>query len=252
MGNKLNYLLQKWPKGTLATSLWLHELKISPSLTKKYKLNGWVEDMGHGVVKRGGDQVSWKGAIYSLQIQLHISLHVGGKTALEMQGLAHFIKFEQNTAHLYLSGNHKLPTWLLQNDWKTTFYIYRTQFINSSEGMVLHQLNDFAINISGPERAFLEVLFLVPNYQSLKECYYILENLISLRPQILQLLLENTKSVKVKRLFFFLADKINHPWLIQLDKSKVNFGTGKRQIYDNGIFDGKYMITVPKDLIDDN
>lgn len=252
MSTKINHLLLKWPKGTPATSSWLHELGISSSLSQKYKSNGWVEELGYGVVKRAGDQISWMGALYTLQIQLHVNLHVGGKTALEIQGLAHFIKLQQNITHLYLSGKKKIPNWFLQNDWHTILNIHHTQFLNSSEGLILQQVNNFNINISGPERAFLEVLQLVPNGQDLKECYYLLENLISLRPKVLQFLLENTKSIKVKRLFFFLAEKIKHPWITQLDKSKINFGTGKRKIYEKGSYDGKYMITVPKELIDDN
>ena len=93
-------------------------------------------------------------------------------------------------------------------------------------------------------------MYLFPKHQDLQECYYILENMIDLRPSLLQSLLERVNSVKVKRLFFFLADKLNHPWLDQIDKNKIYFGSGKREIIKGGVLDKKYLITVPREFVD--
>jgi hypothetical protein len=56
------------------------------------------------------------------------------------------------------------------------------------------------------------------------------------------------KSVKVKRLFFWFAERHQHAWLKQIDKSKVNLGTGKRMLVKGGKLDTKYLITMPDDL----
>lgn len=250
-GNILNQLLQNWPKGTVATSAWLKEQGVSMSLIKRYRASNWIESIGRGAAIRTGDKVEWQGALCALQQQLHIKIHVGGKSALELQGYAHFIKLGKSTTQLFFQKRQKLPTWFLKNDWGTSIQIHETQFLTESEGIIAHRVGDYSIMISGPERSFLETLYLVPKQQGLKESYYLLENLIDLRPSVLQLLLERVNSIRVKRLFFFLADKINHPWLARLDRSRINLGSGKRQIIKDGIFDKNYMITVPKDFIDD-
>ncbi len=192
-----------------------------------------------------------QGGLFALQTQLHIDVHVGGKTALELQGYAHFIKLSQSGIHLYLQQSKKLPLWFTNHPWGQTMSIHTTNFLPPSLGLRSHPEKDFAIQISGPERAFLEMLYLVPKDQDLQECYYILENLIDLRPSVLQELLEQTTSIKVKRLFLFLADKLNHPWLDQLDRSRISLGSGKRKIVEKGVLDKTYLITVPGDLAND-
>jgi hypothetical protein len=62
---------------------------------------------------------------------------------------------------------------------------------------------------------------------------------------MLQELLVQCRSVKVKRLFMYLAEECNHAWVKKLDVSKVNFGKGKRMMVRGGRFDSKYNITVP-------
>ena len=249
-GTKINQLLQNWPKGTVATSLWLKEQGITPILKDKYQESLWIESIGHGVVIRKGDKVDWPGALFALQEQLHMEIHVGGKSALELQGYGHFIKFGESVIHLYVNLDKKLPSWFLNCKWDQSIQLHKTQFLNTTMGIIFHQEKNFSIKISSPERAFLEILYLFPKHQDLQECYYILENMIDLRPSLLQSLLERVNSVKVKRLFFFLADKLNHPWLDQIDKNKIYFGSGKREIIKGGVLDKKYLITVPREFVD--
>lgn len=250
-GTKINNLLQHWPKDTVATSSWLKEQGIDALLKKRYQETAWIESIGYGAVIRKGDIVEWPGALFALQDQLHIEIHVGGKSALELQGYAHFIKFEQPGVHLYLSYGKKLPLWFSTRAWKQDLFIHKTKFLETAVGLTFHQQPSFSIKISGPERAFLEMLYLVPHHQDLQECYYLLENMIDLRPTVLQILLEKTSSIKVKRLFFFLSDKLKHPWLKPLDKSRISLGSGKRKIVEGGALDKKYLITVPRELADD-
>ena len=76
-----------------------------------------------------------------------------------------------------------------------------------------------------------------------------MENLNNLHPKIVQELLENCTSVKVNRLFLFLAKKAGHVWYNNLDLEKINLGEGKRKIVDNGIYIPEFKITVPKILV---
>ena len=75
-----------------------------------------------------------------------------------------------------------------------------------------------------------------------------MESLNNLRPKSVQILLENGSSIKVKRLFLYLAEKFNHQWLKHLDLTKVNLGSGKRSFVKNGAYISKYKITVPKEF----
>ena len=92
----------------------------------------------------------------------------------------------------------------------------------------------------------MEMLYLVPNEQSFEEAYEIMEGLTTLRPKLVQRLLEECKSVKVRRLFLFMAESSNHDWVKELNVEKIDLGSGKRVIVKNGVLDKKYKITVPR------
>jgi hypothetical protein len=72
-------------------------------------------------------------------------------------------------------------------------------------------------------------------------------NLVTLRPDTVQGLLEACHSVKVKRLFLYMAESQEHSWLARVNLSKVDLGKGKRVIIPHGRYDQKYRITVPVD-----
>ena len=80
------------------------------------------------------------------------------------------------------------------------------------------------------------------------ECYQILEGLANLRPKILQELLEKCNSVKVKRLFLYMASKAKHQFLSFVDQSKIELGTGDRVIVKGGVYISKFKISIPKEL----
>jgi hypothetical protein len=91
----------------------------------------------------------------------------------------------------------------------------------------------------------MEVMYNIPRDASFEEAALLMEGLTTLRPRMLQGLLEQCRSVKVKRLFMYLAEDCNHAWVKKLDVSKVDFGKGKRMIVKGGRFNSKYNITVP-------
>jgi hypothetical protein len=75
-----------------------------------------------------------------------------------------------------------------------------------------------------------------------------MEGLNNLRPRSVQALLEECTSVKVKRLFLYLAEKAGHEWFDFINLDNIDLGSGKRAIVDGGVYVSKYQITVPKEL----
>lgn len=74
-----------------------------------------------------------------------------------------------------------------------------------------------------------------------------MQGLINLSPTKLDVLLCACSNIKVKRLFFWLAQQQNYAWYNKLDKHDYNLGAGKRVIAIDGKLDKDFLITVPKD-----
>jgi len=94
----------------------------------------------------------------------------------------------------------------------------------------------------------VESLNLAPKYYNLTDLYQIMEMLNGLRPNLLQQLLEENNSVKVKRLFLYMAEKAGHSWYNDLNLERIDLGKGKRSNVKDGVYDPKYQITIPRDL----
>jgi hypothetical protein len=104
------------------------------------------------------------------------------------------------------------------------------------------------MNISNPARAMLECLALAPALFSLTEAYELMEGLSTLRPKQVQELLENCKSVKVKRLFLYFAERSGHSWFKYIDQTKIDLGSGNRSLANNGVLIPKYNLILSKEL----
>lgn len=245
---KINKLLNTSPYGTVFLSSWLVEQGYSLDLQKRYKKSNWLESIGTGAVIRSGDKVDYHGALYALQKQANLSVHVGGRTALSLLGKAHYLEMSAVNVVLFGYRGEKLPAWFKKYDWDLKLNYYATSFLPSELGLVDLELNNFSLKISSPARAMMECLYLVPNNQELLECYELMESLNNLRPKSVQELLEQCSSIKVKRLFLYLAEKADHSWVKYLDMKKIDIGTGKRSLVKGGVYIEKYKITVPKEL----
>ncbi len=245
---KINHLISDWPSGAVYLSSWLKQSGISGQLLNRYKKSGWISSVGSGAVKRVGDEVGYQGALYALQSQRNSSIHVGGKSALELQGRLHYLKLKTTAVCLFGDWKEHLPLWFSSTDWGVSVEYHRTSFLPSNLEVVEFEVKNFTIKISSPLRAFLECLYLAPKKQDLVECYELMEGLNNLRPLQVQKLLEACESIKVKRLFVFMAEKAGHAWFKHVDLSKVNLGSGKRSIVIGGQLDPKYQITLPKGL----
>lgn len=245
----LNHLLRKWPAGSVAVSAWLQSQGAYQQLMHGYEKNGWVRRIGRGAYVRAGDVFDWSGGVYAIQKQLVLPVHVADKTALQLQGYAHFLPLGQGgTLSLFGLPGTRLPAWFQRYDWGVDLR-YTTAMLYANKGgmgLTERESGRLTVQFSTPERAIMEFLYFVPNQESFEEAGLLMEGLTTLRPGIVQHLLEQCCSIKVKRLFMFLAEKSQHPWLKKLDQSRINFGKGKRVIVKGGRLDTEYNITVPE------
>ncbi|OFZ79486.1 MAG: hypothetical protein A2583_03515 [Bdellovibrionales bacterium RIFOXYD1_FULL_53_11] len=247
-----------WPQGTISTTLALHKRGYSGILIDKYRRSRWLVSVGNGAVARRGDHVEWTGGLYAIQTQLGLPVHAGGKTALQFHGHTHFVSSGRGgSAWLFSRQGTRLPTWFTNHAWNVGEKPLRLQHINTNLFGQKHALGlteiksgTYKIRISSRERAMMELLHLVPNDQGFEEAAALMQQLSTLQPELTTDLLRACRSVKVKRLFLFLADHCNHPWLAKIDRSKIYMGSGKRQIVKDGEFDSKYSITVPRGFIE--
>jgi len=246
---KINRLISQWSAGTSGATSYLVDSGFSRDLLIKYKNSGWLESFGRGAYIRAGDKVEWPGALYTLQNQLSLPVHAGGKTALQLKGYAHYLPARQNKVFLYGPRGLILPAWFKQDRFGVQFVVTRTNLFPTDrrEGFTDFRERDFSVRIAAPERAAMEMLHLVPKEVGFAEAQLIVENLVALRTDVVLRLLEACRSVKVKRLFLYMAEKKDHTWLSKLDLPKVVLGKGKRMIVRHGRLDAKYQITVPVD-----
>lgn len=246
--NKLKQLLARWQRGAVFTQTYLSQLGYYHDLVKSYRRNGWLESVGTGAFKLVGDRVDWHGGLYALQNQLKLPVHVGGRTALELKGFSHYGRPAAEKSFLYAPSGTRLPKWFRQFEWGVEINFKATNLFppDRPESFSEYEHKELIVMISAPERAAFEMLYHVPAAITFEEALLVIESLVSLRPRIVQNLLENCNSVKVKRLFMYMADQHKHPWLDNINDSNIDFGKGKRLIVSNGMLDKAYNITVPR------
>jgi len=225
---KINQLLQKLPSGALFFSSWMKENGISYELQRRYRDSEWLTPVGTGVMARAGEKPTIYGAISSLNKQTGKHFYVGGLSALELAGYSHFVP--------------------MGRDWGVDLLCVTSEYFNSDTGITTMMQGAFEILVSTPERAFMECLNLSPRQYNLMDLYYVMEQLTALRPGMVQALLELITSVKMKRLFLYMADKAGHNWFSDLNLQNVDTGSGKREIVPNGVYDNKYQIVIPEEL----
>lgn len=246
-GNKLNQLLQKGNHGGLYFSSWLKENGYSDQLIKKYRDSGWLSPVSKGVMFRTGEKLNSFSALNSYNGQLNKSYHIAAHSALELSGFSHYVPMGKSVLMLSHPKEEPVPYWMNKEHFEQTLKFFSTE-VFSSPLLTTFNSDYLQLKISVPEQAFLECILLAPKQYNFMDLYYIMEQLTTLRPDILQSLLENTNSLKVKRMFFYMAEKAGHYWLDSLNTEKIELGLAKHQLVKNGFYVPKYKITVPKEL----
>lgn len=238
MATKIKNILDIAPHEGLLFSSWLAQKGIDRKEQSMYVKSGWLERVTHGVYKFVGAEPTLYKSVSSYNSQLEKSCHVGASSALDLRGYSHFVAMGKPNAYLFTDKQHRLPQWLVKREWDMVVKYFTTSIFKDDMGLELHKQADNELLISSPERAVMECTHLAPEYFSLMDVYYIMEMLTTLRPALVQFLLEKCTSIKVKRIFLYMAKKANHLWFKQLDPSKIDLGSEK------------YQITIPKELRD--
>lgn len=245
---KIKKLLELHVPNTVLLSSWLNAKGYSHDLQKRYRTSGWLESIGTGAFKRPSETITWEGGLYAIQNQTRLHVHIGGLTALSLHGVSHYIRTGKPTVYLYSPQATKLPLWFNAYDWNVRVEHIKTAFLPYNAGLTQIDRTNFSLVISSVERAILECLYHVPRDMDFMEAYQIVSGLMNLRPRLIQKLLEQCNSIKVKRLFLFMSDKANLPWFRYLNKSSIDCGKGTRAVIKNGVYDSAYQITVPKEI----
>ena len=96
----------------MADSTWLQTQGISRSSIRDYVDRGWLERIGPRVYRRPSQltkaSLRWDVVVLSLQQIMHTPLHVGGRTAVELSGYAHYVE-AGDTSRVYLYGSGLPP-----------------------------------------------------------------------------------------------------------------------------------------------
>jgi hypothetical protein len=283
-GHKLSRLLSQVPEGLLVDAAWLERHGYPIALRSRYVDSGWLQSLTHGVYRRppptlrptAPEDLPWTLVVVSLQTLLGWPGVVGGRTALELQGLGHFLK-PGREAEVHLHGDTAPPRWVNRLPIATRFRHHRDGRLfpldkrGSGLGAVAVDVasgvttplpegakggppaspwsaTSWPLTCSSPERAILEWLDELPARETFQQVDLVFQSLANLNPRRMQRLLEACGSIKVKRLFLWFATRHRLRLLDHLDRDRIDLGAGKRLIARNGRLDPEFEITVPGDL----
>ncbi len=247
--SRINRLLRQCPEGTPMTSPWLREQGVTPQLAAVYGKSGWLTSLGRGAWIRTGRQLDWKLAVYALQSQLNLQACPAGTTALELQGRAHYIPLGKNPPlFLGIPSGQRLPDWFTRQPFAASLSRFNSTglFDPACSSLINLEQDGFAIRVSSPERAMLELCHMVPRKTDTEEVMLLMQGLTNLHPQRVQEALMNCRSVKAKRLFLVLAEIFSYQWFEHLDLGELDLGSGKRVLPVRGKMHARFQITVPE------
>ena len=249
-------LYEIMPEGLITTHKWLMENNLSRHAIDNLVKSNQLESISKGVYVRNVSKITWQSVVFSLQSVLKLDLVVGGLTALEMQGLSHYLSLSDNKI-VHLFGNDILPKWVINLDLNVKFVRHTNNSLFAKNSEENRRFQPFTserdwdndnrkLILSTPERAYLEVLIDVPQKITFEHADQLIQGLTTLSPRNLQKILECCQNVKVKRLFFWFADRQNYVWLDKINRERITLGSGNRMIIKGGKLDTKYKITVPE------
>lgn len=184
----------------------LAPLGVSPQLAARYAEGGWLVRLAQGVYAFPNDDFGVYGALKFLQQRVP-GLHVGGKSALALQGVRHNLG-SRDTLVLWGDSRYALPAWFTSRfparyvhaglfDWLDAALANKT--LTTPPGL------PEGLRVAVSERAVLELLYEAGIKQSLEEARNLFDGLRSPRKDLLGQLLSCCTSVKTVRLFLTWA-----------------------------------------------
>ena len=258
----LSQVRSNWKEGEIHSLKWLNEQGVGwrfvQSWAYHYHKRGVFDKVGPGIYKLKNTSLLWEACVWFLQGELDKHFHIGGQSALELLEVAHFVPLgRKKIIRLFSYHGDKSPRCLMDTrfDFELRFKnskLFSQDFFEENENVLLESYStdrDFNIKVSCRELAIFELFNTIDFRHSFELAENYLEGLFQMKSDIIQALLENCNSIKVKRIFLYLSEKLHKSdYFANLDLSKVNLGKGKRQVLKGDCqFDNKYQITVPKE-----
>ncbi|WP_319521885.1 type IV toxin-antitoxin system AbiEi family antitoxin domain-containing protein [uncultured Desulfosarcina sp.] len=241
---------QTLPEGQLVDRAWLQARGFNRPRVDYALRAGKLTAVAHGIYRRPGPALKWEHVVYSLN-QMGYPVRVGGRTALELQGLAHYLPLG-DTQYIDLYGGRKVPIWVQSFQASFRFTIHTPQLFGPLPEAAVHHRPfgawDWPIPFSRPELALLELMAGVRHGADFSMADKFFEAAVNLRPGLLRDLLLSCTQVKAKRLFLWFSDRHGHAWRQALDTQGVDLGRGKRLLVRGGAYDAAYQITVPREM----
>ena len=147
--------------------------------------------------------------------------------------------------YIFKREKARVPIWLKKNNWGVVFHFKTSSLFSNDLGLMKYNRSKFPFILSSKERAIMEMISHVNLTDSFETLERYFESLLSLRGALVQKLLENCSSIKVKRVFLYMLDKLELPIKKHLNIRHIYLGKGKRAISKNGVLNKTYNITVP-------
>ena len=241
-----NRLFLSWKDEEVHTYSWFESHGISRQSIHQCLKNKLIKKLGGGAYIKASDKLNWQAALFTAQNELQLPLHISGQSALEMQGLGHFLQLgKRPIIYIIKRTEMRIPVWLKKNDWGVQFRFKTSSLFPSDLGFIKYDRSKFSFTLSSKERAIMEMIDRVDLSDSFEILERHFEGLLGLRSSLVQKLLENCSSIKVKRVFLYMADKLQLPVIRKLNTRRIKLGHGKRVVSEKGKLNKAYNITVP-------
>ncbi len=236
------------PEGQLVNRTWLKARGVERPMIDFWLRSGKLQAVSHGLYRRPGLPLKWEQVVYSLN-EMGISLHVGGRSALELQGLAHYLPL-QGVKKISLYTTSRVPSWVHTYPADFTLTVHRHRLFKTLPQGAVHSRPfgawDWPIPYATIELALIEHLVNVRHPTDFDFADKFFEGTTVLRPRLIRDLLIACTHVLAKRLFLWFAARHHHQWFDKLDLTGVNLGRGNRVVVKGGALDTRFHITVPR------
>lgn len=238
------------PDGQVVDRAWLKQRGFDRPKVDFHVRSGTLQAVARGAYRRPGPPLKWEHLVYSFQ-EMGYPVHVGGRSALEAQGMAHYLPLG-GMRSISLYGMRVWPGWLVQIAEKYRLERHNSKlFAELPEGALTSRPFghwDWQIRFATPELAFLELFAEIQTITDFKVADKLFEAAAKLRPEWVRIFLLACTHIKAKRLFLWFGTRHRHPWYPVLDRTGVDLGSGKRMIIKGGVLNREFQITVPRNM----
>jgi hypothetical protein len=239
--NSIKSLLEL-PRGRPLDAEVLRELGITSAKASRYVKHGYLVRLGQGFFALPNDELTATDTVAVVSRSVP-GLHVGGKTALAWRNIYHNVPAGQEMLTLWGNRGHRVPSWFA----KYFLFKYTSNRVFSDD-----LPERFAVSVlphtpggawvSSRERALLEMLDGIGTSQGMEEAQNLIEQLRSIRIDVLRTLLTHCIRVKVVRLCVQWAVDLKLNWAGDIVEFADKCGHGR---WCKKLSDGTTLILNP-------